>query len=59
MFIIVICAIPLTSNSKTFAENSSEDVALGASSNQSQIILSKIATGNTSIRNNAVFYRRI
>ena len=55
MFIVVICAISLTSSSKTFAENSSEDVALGTSSNQSQIILSKITTGNTSIRNNTVF----
>jgi hypothetical protein len=45
----------LTSNSKLFGENSSEDVAPDTSSNQSQIILSKIATGNTSIRNNTVF----
>jgi len=55
IFIVVICAISLTSNSKLFGENSSEDVAPDTSSNQSQIILSKIATGNTSIRNNTVF----
>ena len=55
VFIVVICAISLTSNSDIFGQNSSEDVTPDTSSNQSQIILSKIATGNTTIRNNTVF----
>jgi hypothetical protein len=55
VFIVVICAISLTSNSDIFGQNSSEDVVPDTSSNHSQIILSKIATGNTTIRNNSVF----
>jgi hypothetical protein len=55
MFIVAICVISLTSKSEIFGENSSEDMAPDATINHSEIILSKIATSNTSIRNNTVF----
>lgn len=55
MSIVVICAISLLNNSETFAQNSSEKGSPVAASNQSQIVLSKVATGNTIITNNTVF----
>jgi hypothetical protein len=55
MSIVVICAISLLNNSETFAQNSSGTGSPVAASNQSQIVLSKVATGNTIITNNTVF----
>jgi hypothetical protein len=53
--IVVICAISLLNNSETFGQNSSEVGGPVAASNQSQIVLSKVATGNITITNNTVF----
>jgi hypothetical protein len=53
--IVVICAISLLNNSETFGQKSSEVGGPVAASNQSQIVLSKVATGNITITNNTVF----
>ena len=55
MSIVVICATSLLNNSEPFAQNSSEKVSPVAASNQSQIVLSKVTTGNTIITKNTVF----
>ena len=55
MTIVVICAISLLNNNETFGQNSSEAGGPVAASNQSQIVLSKVATSNTIITNNTVF----
>ena len=58
MPIVVICAISLLNNSETFGQNSSGAGGPVSTSNQSQIVLSKVATGNTIITNNTVFVGR-
>ena len=55
MSIVVICAISLLNNKETFGQNSSEVGRPVAASNQSQIVLSKVATANTIITNKTVF----
>ena len=55
MTIVVICAISLLNNNETFGQNSSKAGSPLAASNQSQIVLSKVATGNITITNNTVF----
>jgi len=55
MSIVVICAISLLNNNETFGQNSSEAGGPVAASNQSQIVLSKVATANTVITNKTVF----
>ena len=55
MTIVVICAISLLNNNETFGQNSSEAGGPSAASNQSQIVLSKVAASNTIITNKTVF----
>ena len=55
MSIVVICAISLLNNNETSGQNSSEAGGPVAASNQSQIVLSKVATANTIITNKTVF----
>ena len=55
MSIVVICTISLLNNNETFGQNSSEAGGPVPVSNQSQIVLSKVATANTVITNKTVF----
>ena len=53
--IVVICAISLLNNNETFGQSSSKTGSPVPANNQSQIVLSKVATGNTIITNKTVF----
>jgi hypothetical protein len=53
--IVVICAISQLNNNETSGQNSSEWGGPVSASNQSQIVLSKVATANTIITNKTVF----
>jgi hypothetical protein len=55
MTIVVICAISLLNNNETFGQNSSEAGGPVVASNQNQVVLSKVTTGNTIITNKTVF----